>query len=73
MLAHYTGYYNELRTHLSLGRIRRAIGRSNASAGWPLSRSSADSIINTAGSSFWQAQVSNESAPHLRTHFGQPA
>jgi transposase InsO family protein len=73
MLAPYTGYYNELRTHLSLGRIRRAIGRSNASAGWPLSRSSADSIINTAGSSFWQAQVSNESAPHLRTHFGQPA
>jgi hypothetical protein len=45
------GYYNELRTHLTLVRIRRAIGRSNGSASSLLNRSSADFIINTAGSS----------------------
>jgi transposase InsO family protein len=42
ILMAYTGYYNECRTHLSLERIRRAVGRS-----------SADCIINIVGFSFW--------------------
>ncbi len=38
------------------GRIRRAISRSSASACSPLSRSSADCTMNTAGRSFRQGQ-----------------
>ena len=42
ILAAYAVYYNELRTHLSLAsEIRRAIGRSGASANSLLSQSSA--------------------------------
>jgi hypothetical protein len=56
ILADYAGYYNELRTHLSWGRIRRAVDRCNGSASSLLSRSSAAFIINIAGRSFRQAQ-----------------
>ena len=45
------GYYNELRTHLSLAQNRQAIGRSNGSASSLPSQFSADFIFNTAGSS----------------------
>ena len=57
ILAAYTGYYNGVRTHLSLDKDAPTIGRFDGSASSLLSRSSAAFIINTAGSSFRQAQV----------------
>lgn len=53
IVAAYTGYYNECRTHLSLDKDSRADGRSNGSASSLLSRSSADFIISMVGFSFW--------------------
>jgi hypothetical protein len=52
ILAAYTGYYSELRTHLSLGKDSPATGRSNKSASSPQGRSLADYITSTAGCSF---------------------
>src|SRR5713101_8362214 len=56
ILAAYAGYYNGFRTHLSLEKVRRAIGRSTGTARSQRGRSSADFIINTAGSSSRQGQ-----------------
>lgn len=51
ILAAYASYYKELRTHLSLGKDPRAVGRSSGSASSLPSRSSADFTMSTAGSS----------------------
>jgi transposase InsO family protein len=56
ILAAYASYYNGSELICRWIRIRRAIGRSNSSAGSPLSRSSTAFITNTAGYSFQQAQ-----------------
>jgi transposase InsO family protein len=53
ILAAHNDYYNELRTHFSLGKIRLAINRSSRTASSPLGPSSAGFIINTAGCSIW--------------------
>ena len=57
ILAAYTGYYKESERICHWTRMRRAIGQFDGSASSLLSRSSAAFIINTAGSSFRQAQV----------------
>jgi len=62
ILAGYAGYYNELRTHLSLGRIHRAVDGCKGSASSLLSPSSAGFIINIAECSFRQAQGSGQAA-----------
>jgi transposase InsO family protein len=56
ILAAYSGYYNELRPHLSLERDSPAIGRSNSSASLAPGRFSADFIMNIAGCSSRQGQ-----------------
>jgi transposase InsO family protein len=49
ILAAYAGYYNRVRTHLSLGKDSPGHRPVHGSANSLLSRSSADFIINTAG------------------------
>ena len=53
ILAAYAGYYNELRTHLSLDKDSPGHRRSNGSARSPLGRFLAGFIMNIAGCSIW--------------------
>jgi Integrase core domain len=57
VLAAYAGYYNELRTHLSLGKDPPRHQPVQRLACSPLSRSSADCTMNIAGRSFRQGQL----------------
>src|SRR6516162_8991612 len=60
ILAKYVAYYNDVRTHVSLGRTRHVDGRSSASGTLLRIRSLADYTINTLGSSFRKRQVPRE-------------
>jgi hypothetical protein len=57
ILAKYATYYNEVRTHVSLGRMRPADGRSNGSATLSRIRSLADYTIAMLESSFRKRQA----------------
>jgi transposase InsO family protein len=65
--AAYTGYYNELRTHLTLGKDSPAHRPIHRTARSQRGRSSADFIINAAGCSFRQALVLWRPPPTQRT------
>jgi transposase InsO family protein len=52
ILGAYIGYYNDHRTHLSLDKDSPTVGPFNDSVSSPRNRSSADSIMNTAGCSY---------------------
>ena len=52
LLRNYSSYYNQVRMHLSLARMRRLFGVRRRSAASQQYQSSAGFIINTSGFSF---------------------